>query len=152
MTQGWFLLDMSQSQAAIATVVKSTLEMGVEHALSRLEEFEHLEEDWDSYGAPPLERAVIEEARTIIHEIGKKDYMLGVQRLEFYPIPNRSGGVSLYFEFDDRELRIKFYPHEDKQIVYRVIKTDPQQYKYAESTYDRDNLDRHLNWLISGHE
>jgi len=128
------------------------MEIIVERALARLDEFEHLEEDWDSYGAPPLERAVIEEARIIIRETGKKDYLLGAQGLEFYPIPNRSGGVSLYFEYNERELRIKFYPYEDKQIVYRVIKTDPQQFKYSESTYHRDGLDMHLTWLISAHD
>jgi len=43
----------------------------VEWVLSRLEEFEDLKDNWDSYGAEPIEPFVIEEARSIFKSITK---------------------------------------------------------------------------------
>jgi len=124
----------------------------IESSLSRLDEFGNLEENWDSYGAPPLDKQTIEEARTILKMVESSSYLRSASELEFYPIPNRSGGVSLYFELGNRELRIKFYPNESCQVAIRVNKTNPEHFNYIESDYERSKMIEHFTWLSAGHE
>jgi hypothetical protein len=128
---------------------RSAVKIEVERSLARLDEFELLEENWDSYGAPPLDISSIEESREVLKLVEHDEKFKRSQGVQVYPIPNRSGGVSLYFELASRELRIKFYPYENKKVVYRVNKTDSEHFHYDESPYDRNSLEEHFSWLIS---
>lgn len=121
-----------------------------ELALSRLEEFETLEDDWDSYGATPIDRSSIEEARDVLRTIERMEFLSSAEELDFYPIPSTSGGMSLYFEFESRELRLKLQPQRSKSVVYRVDKSNSEAYKYWRSEYERAGLLRLLLWLVLG--
>ena len=128
---------------------KSALTRKTEFALSRLEEFETLKQNWDSYGASPLDKDSIDEARTILRRAFDYLSSLRIPELEFYPIPNTSGGVSIYFHLEEKELRIKLYPHENKKIVYLVDKMYPEKYHYREESFNLAHLSKHFIWLSS---
>jgi len=131
-------------------VTKSALEAGVEHALSRLDEFEHLEEDWDSYGAPPIDKAMLEEARKVLKASRDNPELNGLAGLEFYPYPSPTGGVALEYEFQGRELRLKLYPDSNDRVAFRVLKSMPEKYDYEQFPYRLAELRSHFRWLSGG--
>ena len=131
-------------------MINSNFATQISTSCSRLKEFESLEDNWDSYGAPLPDRQAIEEAQTILEQASRSVILQDATGLTCYPFPDRSGGISLYFELEDRELRLKLHPCEDKRVVYYVNKMKPEQFDYAELSYDRDRLEEHFNWLITG--
>jgi len=121
-----------------------------ENALARLEEFETLKENWDSYGASIIDLKTIEEAREVLRFTGKENLLKSTEDLEFYPIPTVSGGITIYFVFESKEVRIKLTPNQSDRVVYRVDKINPDDYSYEQRTYDRDQLPSHFLWLVGG--
>jgi hypothetical protein len=126
---------------------KSTLTRKTEHALSRLEEFETLEQNWDSYDAPPIHWGSIEEAREVLKIIAIDNILKNVNDFEFYPIPTPSGGVTLYFELKSKELRVKLNPNPDERVIIRVDKINPERYNYEQSDYHQSVMMNNFRWL-----
>jgi len=124
----------------------------VEHALSRLEEFEDLKEDWDSYGASPINMTSIEEARRVFRLISKESGFRHVENLDIYPIPTNSGGVVIYIELKTKELRVKFSPSDSDSVILRVDKRNEEEYHYTQYEYRRTSLTSHFDWLLQNDE
>jgi hypothetical protein len=127
----------------------STILQNIERAFARLNEFETLEEDWDSYGAPPIDKAMLEEARKVLKAMRDNPELSGLTGLEFHPYPSPTGGVAIDFEFQGRELRLKLYPDCNDCVVLRVLKSNPEKYIYMQSPYRFAELGDHFKWLSS---
>jgi len=136
-------LRMMQNKLNSAIFTRKT-----EHALSRLEEFENLKQNWDSYDAPPIHLGSIEEAREVLKVIARERISENTEEFEFYPIPTTSGGITVYFELKSRELRVKLNPNPGDRMIIRVDKINPDKYYYEQSEYYRTGLRHHFNWLI----
>lgn len=84
-------------------------------ALKKLEELKELKDNWDSYGAPPIDKECIKRARWFLLAIGPK-VSRGV-----WSVPCSHGGVQLEWHQGAVNLEIEFKPGGGLEMLYDDI-------------------------------
>lgn len=102
----------------------------------RLTEFEAFEEDWDSYGAPPISNRAIDAARQLLLRLPRR---LGeIEDASPYAVaPLASGGIQLEWRGNRRALEIEI------DAVGRLSSLLAEDHETGRTYNERDPLSAH---------
>lgn len=101
----------------------------MQEVFKKLDSFKLLEENWDSYGALPIDPDCIERAKSFLLAIG----VLFTPPL--WPCPTSHGGVQFEWNHNGKDLEIAFEPEGALGIFYTDTSSD-YQYEMEFNTTD----------------
>lgn len=108
-------------------------------AQHKISELTQLQENWDSYGSPPIQPSAIEQASESLKYLS----VLHLPHPQIFPVPG--GGLQIEFQQEGRELEIEFLP--DGSIEYLMVATDNEMREGSILPSSSGDLYRLAFWL-----
>jgi hypothetical protein len=128
--EGW--MDLGQYDSTFVSDVESELD-----GLSRLKK------NWDGYGAPPIDRKIIEAARQFVRRLPP------ITDMRPHVVPMSAGNLQFEWDNGPKSLELEF---ENPRVIH-FLQWNPEGGVEEESTFPATETDRAgdlLRWLISG--
>lgn len=123
-----------------------------QHALvlQKIGKFSRLKENWDSYGAKPIDKECIDKSLKIIEELIK------LKSTESFDIPNpfiaplSSGGIQIEWERDERYLEINISSNASIVDFYTTDNTKGGQLSLEGSLKSVSFISELIAWFVNG--
>ena len=115
----------------------------IQKALINLEKVYQLHDNWDSYGSPPLDTVLYENAKSFLYRL-----IQDVDIPEPSVGPVSGGGVQLEWQYESRELEIEF--SEPDSVEYLQVFADREMKEGSIECRNFIFMKELINWLITG--
>jgi len=124
--------------------VDSTTDNPFENTLSNLDTIKQLPDNWDSYGSPPLDAKLYNNAKFFLQWIFSQFIIP-----EPFVVPVAGGGVQFEWQSRGRELEIEF--SEPDSIEYLLVFEDNEMVEGSiKNIIDTRAINDLIEWMITG--